>query len=613
MVDFATNPIFTDAPVAYSVVDAGGQQVAANRRFWELFGYEPGTALTVEDLTHHEHLEQTEEYLDALSGDSSELISAEKQYVRADGTPFWGRLTARRIQDNTGAALLLGIIENIDEQRRLEAGLRDAAVLQSEFVAQVSHEIRNPLHTIAGMAELLAGAELEPQHRQQAEAILREATGLTSIVSDLLDIGRIDAGNFAVDNVPFAARSLIDRAVRVSQTAAAAKALRLNVNIDDAVPINVMGDPRRVGQVLDNLVGNAIKFTAHGSVTLDVAVSDSAGVVFRVEDTGPGIPAEFMDNLYEPFERVNESTSGAGLGLAISRRLAESMGGSLSVIETGVEGTTFELDLPLEDAGDHAGVPNPALPTGALQASRILVVEDNPETQMLASAQLERLGYQHDLVGDGYQALEYFDNERYGAVLMDWHLPGMDGLETTRRIRQHEARTGQERTPIISVTARAMAADIEACRQAGADDFVAKPAGINDIAEALDRWVGGGAAVDEVPSASRSELFVALLDDLGDPATVRSLGATFLSELPERIEAIVAQDDDSRVELVAHTLASTSVMFGATELGQTARDIEDTARAGETITDQQRHQLKEVAVATEQAMRAVLDSLEGAT
>lgn len=613
MLDFASSPLFIDAPVAYSVVDGDGRQLAASRRFWELFGYARGTELSVADLTHGDFQAQTTDYIDRLGegGSENDFITIEKQHVRADGSLFWGRLTARRIAGENGKPLLLGIIEDIDEQRRMQDELRESALQQSEFVARVSHEIRNPLHTIAGMAELLADSDLSTEHRRQAEVILREAGGLTSIVSDLLDIGRIDAGNFAVESEPFAVRSLIDRSVRAAQTAAAAKGLYARVDVDDRVPINAIGDRRRLGQVLDNLIGNGIKFTQAGGVTLSVATAGEEHITFSVEDTGPGISPEFLVNLYEPFERANESTTGAGLGLAISLRLAESMGGSLAVAETSADGTRFVLELPLPAAAVGSVAADLALPSGVGRVSRILIVEDNPETQMLASAQLTRLGYEHDVAGDGYVALELTEANEYGAILMDWHLPGIDGLETTRRIRQREERQGRDRTPIISVTARAMAADIEACREAGADDFVAKPASITAISDTLNRWTGSGESTTASSADPQSELFVALLDDLGDPGIVRSLGTTFLSELPGRVEAIVAEDGD-RAELVAHTLASTSAMFGATALSAIARQIEEIARAAQPVSDHHRQQLQEAAIETEEAMRSVLDSLEGA-
>lgn len=613
MLDFASSPLFIDAPVAYSIVDGSGKQLAANRQFWTLFGYAPGTELSVDDLTHDDFQSEIIDYLQSAASNDNRSVIVDKCCLRADGSQFWGRLTGRRVEDEDGLPLLLGVIEDIDRERRSRDDLRQSALRQSEFVARVSHEIRNPLHTIAGMAELLTDAGLDVEHRRQAEVILREANGLTSIVSDLLDIGRIDAGNFAVDSEPFAMRSLIDRSARGAQTAAAAKGLYVKAEVGDRVPINVIGDGRRLGQVLDNLIGNGIKFTNAGGVTLTVVMGEDDRIEFSVQDTGPGIPPAFAANLFEPFERANESTAGAGLGLAISLRLAESMGGSLAVGDTSPEGTRFVLELPLPAADLGSVVSEPGLPTTVDRNSRILIVEDNPETQMLASAQLKRLGYEHDLAGDGYLALELSDANEYGAILMDWHLPGIDGLETTRRIRQREEREGRPRTPIISVTARAMAADIEACRQAGADDFVAKPASITAISDALDRWAGGGQVANpDLDSASaQSELFVALLEDLGDPSIVRSLGTTFLSELPGRVEAIVSTDGD-RAELVAHSLASTSAMFGATALSEIAREIEETARAEEPVGDQQRNRLQQAATETEEAMKSVLDSLEGA-
>jgi len=374
----------------------------------------------------------------------------------------------------------------------------------------------------------------------------------------------------------------------------------------------VIGDRRRVGQILDNLIGNAIKFTEVGGVAVAIGIAAGNHVTFSIEDTGPGIAADFLQDIFEPFERANESTTGAGLGLAISLRLATSMGGSLAVAHTGVDGTRFVLDLPLPLAPAGAAVESSPLPRKDNHRRRVLVVEDNPETQMLASAQLNRLGYEHDIAGDGLLALELSDQTEYAAILMDWHLPGMDGLETTRRIRQREEREGRDRTPIISVTARAMADDIEACKQAGADDFVAKPASLTSIGEALQRWTG---AEDPASGGGSTEvdanLFVELIEDLGDHNIVRSLGTTFLEELGDRVDAIVSEDGE-RAELVAHTLASTSAMFGATELSTIAREIEETARAAKPICADQRKRLQSTATRTEEAVRRALDSLEGA-
>jgi|GEM_PF-761687 len=612
MIDFENNPLFVDAPVAYSVLDASGLQIAANRKFWELFGYPADSLLSVVEITHADSQDQTVDYLGELVHGKRDSVVAEKRYVRADGSEFWGRLTATRLDTESGEPLLLGVIEDVEEQKALERRLRAAANEKSEFVARVSHEIRNPLHTIAGLAELLTTSDIDGQAQRQAGIVLREARGLTSIVSDLLDIGKFDTGNLAIEKGPFAVRSLIDRSVRSGQTAAAAKDLRFQASIDDAIPIYAIGDKGRVGQVIDNLCGNAIKFTSLGLVTLEVTKGVGDTIEFVVTDTGPGIPEERQADIFEPFQRLNASAPGAGLGLAISSRLATSMGGELRLRGSSPEGSIFVLSLPLPEtteAPESAGISQPG--TGQ-KTSRVLVVEDNPETQMLASAQLTRLGYEHDVVGDGYEALAISDKGEYGAILMDWHLPGIDGLETTRRMRQREEREGRKRTPIISVTARAMAADIEACRQAGADDFVAKPASIGRISEVLDQWAGG-TTIDGSLDASDidTDVFTTLIDELGDPELVASLASTFLAELPRRVEVIVDSGTDTEAaQLAAHTLKSTSAMVGATALHEVSAAIEKAAREGEIVSEQNMEQLHAAASSTDQSVRQLIDRLE---
>lgn len=612
MIDFQNNPLFIDAPVAYSVLDASGLQVAANRKFWELFGYPADSLLSVVEITHAESRDETTDYLGELVHGQRDSVVTEKRYVRADGTEFWGRLTATRLVTETGEPLLLGVIEDVEEQKALERKLRASAHEQSEFVARVSHEIRNPLHTIAGLAELLTTSEIDSQARRQAAIVLREAQGLTSIVSDLLDIGKFDTGNLAIEPAPFAVRSLIDRSVRSAQDSATAKGLKFDARIDDDVPIYAVGDQGRVGQVLDNLCGNAIKFTPVGIVTLHVTTGPDDAIEFTVSDTGPGIPPARQSEIFEPFQRLDASAPGAGLGLAISSRLAASMGGELRLRSSNPEGSTFVFAVPLPETHEAPPAGETRQPSTSQKASRVLVVEDNVETQMLASAQLQRLGYEHDIVGDGYEALAITEKGSYGAILMDWHLPGIDGLETTRRIRQREVREGRARTPIISVTARAMAADIEACREAGADDFVAKPASISRVSEVLDQWTGGTGDVESSESTDLgAAVFDTLIEELGDADLVMSLANTFLQELPRRVDVIVGSGDDTEAaELAAHTLKSTSAMVGATALHEIASVIEQDARSGRPIADQHVERLRDAATSTDRSVRQLIERME---
>jgi len=613
MLDFEDNPLFFDAPVAYSVVDASGTQVSANRKFWELFGLEPDSDLLVSDITADDFRESTEHYLEALIRGEQESVVVEKGYVRADGSTFRGRLTAQRLIVADGPLLLLGVIEDIEEQHQLDLKLRAMASEQSEFVARVSHELRNPLHTIAGLAELLSSSETNQQAKRQAEIILREAMSLTAIVNDLLDIGRFDTGNLALDNDVFAIRAVIDRSARSMQSLAQKKDLLVDTNIDDGVPIYAFGDAGRVGQVVDNLCGNAIKFTMVGSVKLDVRSANDDFVEFRVTDTGPGIPPERRAEIFEPFQRLNASAHGAGLGLAISARLATSMGGSLTLEESSHDGSTFVLSVPLPEREPPARTIVTPRTSDAVTTAQVLVVEDNPETQMLASAQLTRLGYDHEIVGDGYEALALTERTKFDVILMDWHLPGIDGLETTRRIRQRESREGLERTPIISVTARAMASDIEACKEAGADDFIAKPASIAKVASVLELWTGPPAG-EETGGAVDADVFSTLMDELDNSELVLSIARTFLDELPRRVTSIADCDADAEsAELAAHTLKSTSAMLGAHGLRDVAKEIEEAARAGARPDLLTVNRLELVAKETDLAVRELIEKLERAS
>ncbi len=493
MHDFASNPLFELAPVAYSVLDTDFVQIAANRRFSQLFGYPAGAMTSSAQLTHPDDAERTRIYLDQLLDGAEPSPSIEKRYVRADGSIFWGRLTATVVELD-GRRLLLGIIEDIQTQHDLLRDLSEQAELRSKFVSQVSHELRNPLHLIGGTSELLTQAPIPMKHRQQAAGILREATSLTRLVDDLLDIGRSEAGRLTLEDDVFSTRSLVDRIRQTVAEMATKKGLSFDVDVAETVPVHVAGDEGRLRQILVNLASNAVKFTPRGGVTLDVDLDPDRLVRFRVRDTGPGIPEQGLETIFEPFVRFSRSESGAGLGLAIASRLATLLGGTLTVSNLHGGGAEFDLRLPLSEATPRIDVGEPQRQrehSSSTSGKHILIVEDNLENQLLASAQLESLGFTSDIAPDGFEALELLASEPYDAVLMDWHLPGMDGLETTRRLRSTEASNNAPRVPVIALTARAMAADVEACLDAGADDHVAKPASLDTLRSVLNRWTAG--------------------------------------------------------------------------------------------------------------------------
>lgn len=623
MDDVTSHPLFRHAPVAVSLLDLDLNQVAANERFAELFGYEPGTSLTSSQLTLPEDDAMTRAYIADVIAEKHPP-SIEKRYVRADGSIFWGRLTAELVRFD-GEALLMGVIEDIQPQHDLLESLAESmreaqaqSEMRSRFVAQVSHELRNPLHLIAGTSELIGQADIPMKERQRAASILAEATSLAAVVDDLLDLGRGDAGQLTLHEAPFSMRSLIHRVRQTMAPVAATKGLALAVSVDDRVAVHVLGDEGRLRQILVNLVSNAVKFTSRGSVTLDVDLDLDGHTRFRVVDTGPGIPTEGLDSIFEPFVRLSRAESGAGLGLAISSRLANLMGGSLSATNIEPRGAQFELCLPLVEttgeAPQHArdlsdGPPMPTEP----QHGHVLIVEDSRENQLLAVAQLDALGYTSDLAGDGYEALDALRESSYDAVLMDWHMPGLNGLETTRRIREIEQHEGVARQPIIALTARTMAADIEACFDAGVDDHVSKPAGLDDLRRVLGRWIATESdemPIDDADDVDRSTL-LDLFDNLGDVELVGSILTTYLEQLDDRVQRIVSSGDRHELESAAHVLASTSKIVGATALSELARAIEDQARSDHEVAPDMIEELEGRAAHTAVSLRDEFERLKG--
>jgi len=442
-----------------------------------------------------------------------------------------------------------------------------------EFVAKVSHELRGPLHSILGLSELMIESGLEGESNRLATAIHREAGSLRVMIDDLLNFARINAGRLELVERPFSPARLVADIVASARPSAARKGLSLLVNVDPAVPRAVSGDELRYGQVIRNLVNNSIRYTDRGSVTVTVG-NDGDAVICAVADTGIGIGPEAMSSLFEPFHQGHVTRpGGTGLGLAISRRIVALMGGDIHVDSAVGEGSVFRVAITF-DRADAVVVPEVDDTEGRERSGRVLVVEDSEVNQMLATSQLALLGFEAEIAPSGEVALELVSSGGYEAILMDWNLPGLDGLETTRRMRDAEG--GAADVPIIAMTANALTGDRERCLDAGMDDFLSKPVSIEDLSAVLDRHVREperhSAAGALTPRHNRSvdvDVLDALAAELGDDETVRTLVATFLDELPQRHQAIVdgvAAGDLVTARRAAHTLKSTSALLGARDL-----------------------------------------------
>ncbi|OSM07003.1 putative Autoinducer 2 sensor kinase/phosphatase luxQ [Magnetofaba australis IT-1] len=376
---------------------------------------------------------------------------------------------------------------------------------KSEFLATMSHEIRTPLNAILGMGEMVASTRLDNDQREYVQIIRRAGNALLETISDILDLSRIEAGQLELESIDFDLPALTHGACEVLGACARQKGVDVVAYVSEDVGCNYVGDPTRLRQVLVNLVGNAVKFTKEGRITVEVSRlpsegSDNERLQFRVSDTGMGITPAKLALIFKPFTQadasITRSHGGSGLGLSICKRLVEMMGGGIVVSSQVGVGSVFTFSVALKQALASPAVgewreaePDPqARSATAPRSMRILLVEDEPDNAKLVQAFLKDLPHELTWAENGLQAVELCQNERFDLVLMDIQMPQLDGYAATGRIRTWEQRQGRERCPIVALTAFALQEDVARSERAGCDGHLAKPIRKQGLLDAIERY-----------------------------------------------------------------------------------------------------------------------------
>lgn len=383
------------------------------------------------------------------------------------------------------ASRIADAVARIEEAR---VSAENASREKGDFLAMMSHELRTPMNGVMGMLELLQDTPMNEDQREFLQTARRSGEHLMEVINDVLDFSRIEGGRLPVESIEFDLPAFLLETVESFRNEADRRALALRLDVDPVLRgLSVTSDPTRLRQVLVNLLGNALKFTDHGRVSVHASGFVEAGQVallIEVEDSGIGIPKEQIGAMFEPFRQADSSISrrygGTGLGLPIARRLALMLGGDLTVRSAIGEGSCFTIRMQLPARRRPLRPEPPASPDSlscvvpSLQGRRVLVVEDNPVSRRVAEGMLEALGVETECAADGNEALARVAEQRYDAVLMDLQMPGMDGLEVLRRLRRLPAGEGGG-IPVIALTANALIAERERCLAAGMKGFIAKP------------------------------------------------------------------------------------------------------------------------------------------
>jgi PAS domain S-box-containing protein len=591
LADTATDAIVT--------VDESGRVLFANPAVERLFGYSPpevvGEPLSMlapeRDRPRHEA---------AFDGVRAGRYQVSVTAARVAGLRKDGREIALELSCGEGRVghqrFFTGILRDVSDRQAAEQALiqaREQAIegsrLKSEFLASMSHEIRTPMNGVTGMLELLLEESLTEQQRKRVSVALGSAQALLTIINDILDLSKIEAGKLDLVLEWTDVRALVDDAVGLLRPLAADKGLHVEASCAADVPVRVLADGGRLRQVLLNLAGNAVKFTDEGRVSIAVTVvaatRERVRLQWSVSDTGIGIPAEQIPLVFEKFTQLEGAaerrTNGTGLGLSICRRLIDLMGGTIQVASQPAKGSRFWFDVEVPFAGQER-LTAPPTPQASADVSRargvkVLLVEDNPVNRQFALAVLKSVGAVVTVAVDGSQAVALATETEHDVILMDCQMPVMDGYEATRQIR-----AAGITTPVIALTANAMEGDRARCAAAGMDDYLAKPIRPDTLRAAVaakarrapEQSLEAQVGVDQAEITARIG---------GDPELLADISRLFVTHSPEMMQALhaaAAAGNSAGMASAAHALKGSIGNFTQGRPFEVARALEKTAETG---------------------------------
>jgi PAS domain S-box-containing protein len=607
------------APEAIVVYDCDRERFTdANTRASELFGVPRDTLLSSGPISYYspkqpngrditvsfnEHINR------ALAG---EQVVIERAIRNAEGTDLICEVRMNRLPSQDKKLIRGSFIDITDRKlgeeklRRINRQLAQvsaraqemasqaemANAAKSEFLAKMSHEIRTPMNAIMGMTELAMQLAASPLQRDYLATAMESTRNLLAIINDILDLSKIEAMQVELASVDFDHTELMDSLRRSFASFAESKGIYLRFEEEPSLPRYLKGDPVRLRQILTNLLGNAVKFTQAGGVSLSVGRAepsqpDKVGLRFVVADTGPGVPPELADFIFKPFTQAKTPagrTDGTGLGLPISKSLVELMGGSITLDSEPGKGSVFSFDIflpPGEPVKSQQAEPDPFACIG--KSFRILVVDDNQVNLKVASALLARLGHMPATAHGGDEALALLSTGEFEAVLMDLEMAGMDGIETTKRIRAGQAGETAKNVNIVAMTAHALVGYRERCIQAGMNDFIAKPVGLTELIRVLGCAPDSPLLSDKAqfdPAMGRKE---ALLRLGGDEQLLRELHDDFIKSLPERIKDLSeasGPNNGRALRQLAHSIKGVAAAVGETQASELAARVENAAAHG---------------------------------